>query len=517
MQFTPYALPAIVALLAKAGMFFYARYSKVHNLQTKLYLLFLFCLSAQNLVEICFFLRRGEELMFSPTQIGTLYYSASILAMALLLHFASVMGSTWRGKQVNVRRSLVILLYAPALILETLLWGGSQLILGFEPMSYTYTKIPGPLYFLFQLYAFGYMCAAGGLFMYGARAHRTTVARLQNRLVLTGLLPIIAVVLVVICMQQLGIRGVSATTTLPLAITFFLVVTAYATHQYRLFDIEFFVPWSKIRKRKTMFYERIKAVIAEIADMSSVHRIVQSLSAVLHCPVVLIGGPQPVLAMAGEALGVARFPVDELKKIDRIVVANEIVEAMPATHALMKRHKVAAIVPFHPHSEAAASWMLLGEAFSEQVYSPLDFKVVENLFARLADHFLDKQLLLRSQVVDAQQEMHILHQRLAKAWEQMETLRKKIGDLQSDNRSLRSHNAELVHRQLAAMEFEGWSGDAMNQTLEEHVAEFEVRLIAEALEHCGDDDSRAAELLGVPLFTLHQKLRSARQKRGSSD
>jgi DNA-binding protein Fis len=510
MQFALYALPAIVALLAKAGMFFYARRSKVHNLQTQIYLLFLFCMAIQNLMEIRFFVTNAQGLLDPPTTSGRVYFAVSTLAIAFLLHLALIMASNWRGKRQNMPAFGIVLIYTPALVLLSLLLFTPWVVAGFEPMGYTYTRVPGPLIFLWEIYAPMYLCLSVALFVYGTRKQITSFKRSQNKLMLAALAPIVVLVLVVIVGQRLGLRSFNATATLPIAVTIFLAVTAYATHQYRLFDIEFFLPWSKVRKHKTMFYERIKAVIAEIADMSSVHRIVQSLSAALHCPVVLVGSPQPVLAMAGEALGVARFPVDELKKIDRIVVANEIVEAMPATHALMKRHKVAAIVPFHPHSEAAASWMLLGEAFSEQVYSPLDFKVVENLFARLADHFLDKQLLLRSQLADAREEIHILHHRLATAWEQMETLRKKIGTLQQDDRSLRAHNAELVHRQLAAMESEGWTNGAKNQTLEERVAEFEARLITEALEHCGGDYSRAAEVLGVPLFTLHQKVRQNR-------
>jgi DNA-binding protein Fis len=501
MDISIYAVPAILALIAKAAIYLYSRSARIHNVETRLYLFLLLAISIQGLAEVTFFMDRAKELV--PTT-GILYFAVSIVAIALILHLAITL-SPHRLDQ----RYVVVALYIPVVVLEAILLVSKSMVLGFEPMQYSYTRLPGPHYFLFETYAVVCFSASIVLFWHGARSKVASI-RLKNSLMLVGVIPSALLVILVVSLQHFGIRIFNTTVTLPLTVTFFLAVTAYATHQYRLFDIKFFIPWSKVRQRKTAFYERIKAVIAEIADMSSVHRIVQSLSAALHCPVVLVGGPQPVLAMAGEALGVARFPVDELKKIDRIVVANEIVEAMPATHALMKRHKVAAIVPFHPHSAAAASWMLLGEAFSEQVYSPLDFKVVENLFARLADHFLDKQLLLRSQLADAREEIHILHHRLATAWEQMETLRKKIGTLQQDDRSLRAHNAELVHRQLAAMKSEGWTNGAKNQTLEERVAGFETRLIAEALEHCGGDYSRAAEVLGVPLFTLHQKVRQNR-------
>lgn len=507
MQFTPYALPAMVALLAKVGIFFYARYSKVHNLQTRLYLLFLFCLSIQNLMEIRFF-TSVEGLTNQPSTSGTVYFSVSILAIAFLLHLALVMATSWRREQENLSTAGLILLYMPAIILEVLIWNTSLVVAGFEPMAYTYTRVPGPLFFLWEIYAIGYLCTAAALLVYGTKTQVTTFQRLQNKLLLIGFLPIVAVVLAVIGLQHFGFRSFNATATLPLATTFFLAVTAYATHQYRLFDIQFFIPWSKLRKRKTEFYKRIQSLIAEIADMRSVHRVVESLSDALGCPVALVGGPKPVFAMAGEALGVARFPVDELKKIDRIVVANEIADAMPDTHALMKRHKVAAIVPFHPHSNTAASWMLLGDAFSEQVYSPLDFKVVETLFARLADHFLDTQLLLRSQLAEAREEMRALQRRLASAWEQLDENRQELRAVQEDNRRLRDKDNLLLHHDLALTEADMLElAEREKKTLEEYVAEFEARLIAETLRRCGGDRSRAAEVLGMPLITLSYKMR----------
>lgn len=506
MHFSFYALPAMVALLAKAAIFFYAHQSKVHNLQTKLYLVFLFALSIQNLAEIWAFAAHADGLPSPPT--GTLYFSASTLAIAFMLHFALSVAKSGSTRGDGVSALGIATLYIPALILQPLLWLTPLVVAGFEPMRYTYTKISGPLYFLFELYALGYLCATVVTLIYGARFQTTAHRRSQNKLLLLGLLPWIALVTLIIVLQQFGFRGFNSTVTLPIAITFFLVISAYATHQHRLFDIEFFVPWSKIRNRKTVFYRRIQFLIAEISKMSSVQKVLNSISDALHCPVALVGGPTPSLTIAGDAFGIARFPLDELKKVNNIVVANEIAEAMPSTHDLMKRHKVAAIVPFHPHSQAVASWMLLGEAFSEQVYSPLDFKTVETLFARLADHFLDNQLLLRSQLLEARREMDTLHTRLASAWEQIETLRRQLAETRSGNhqaqaRELAASNQDIAANQVGSEDRQA----AARGFLDEQVAEYEARLIARTMDHCDGDAPRAAELLGLPIATLHDKLR----------
>lgn len=499
MQFLPYAIPAILALVAKAGMFFYARYSRVQNTQTRLYLLFLFSLSIQNLAELTFFIARSNGLSSPPG--GTIYFAASIFALAFLLHLAIVMGTDVQRRSIST--TVLALLYGPVLVLQALLWGG-LLVAGFEPMGYTYTKVPGPAYFLFELFALGCLGTSVAFCVNGALRHSVPFHRIQNRLLLVGLLPLVALAILIIVLQRFGLTAFNTTATLPLAVTFFLAVTAYATHQIRLFDIEFFIPWSKVRKRKTAFYKRIQALIAEIADMSSVNKIVQGLADTLRCPVVLIGGPRPALAMAGEAFGIARFPVEELKKINSIVVANEIASAMPRTYSLMKRHKVAAIVPFHPHSEAAASWMLLGESFSEHVYTPLDFKVVETLFARLADHFLDKQLLLRSQLSEAQREMQLLQERLATAWDQLESARKNQKVLEEENHLLRRKNVELLREGVEQELLSQPSADT--RTPEEYRAEFEARMIEKALKHCGGDRERAAEILGLSEHALHHKI-----------
>lgn len=167
MQFTPYALPAIVALLAKLGMFFYARRSNVHNLQTRLYLLFLFSVSIQNVAEITFFTTRVDGSTIPPGV--RLYFAASIVAIGLFLHFAITIGTGSRLPSRDLPPYALVLLYAPTLILESLLWSGPLLVAGFDRMHYTYTKIPGPLYFLFECYAIGYLSAALALFVYGWR------------------------------------------------------------------------------------------------------------------------------------------------------------------------------------------------------------------------------------------------------------------------------------------------------------------------------------------------------------
>lgn len=506
-------LPASIALIFKLALLGYSIKSPTKNLTTRLFLVLLTVLALHNVSEILglnYFVQYG----ITPAAesygkfYGFAYFALLIPAIALILHVSLQL--SFDTPQQDPRTKLQYLLYLPGVVLLFLLLFTDKLVLGFQPFKNTVLRVPGPWYSLFETYLTVYLLAAIANLFYGARSSRTyTIRRIRNRLWLLGLLPMGVLVVYLIIANHFGLAKITSTIYLPIAITFLLVVTTYATHEYRLFDIEFFIPGSKIRKRKTVFYKRIQATIAEIADLRSVKEIVQHLAEVLSCPIALVASsrPVPITAMAGEALGLARFPRDELVKISHIVVANEIESVIPELYGLMTRHKVAAIVPFSPHSQAPTSWMLLGSSFSDQVYTPHDFRLLENLFERLADHFLDKQLLLRSQLAEARSERHNLQQRLATAWDQLEKTRSKLETVEEENKRLRAKDIFLFNQQIKQIEAEMLKNGPSNVTsLDEYVESFETKLIATALEYTNGHQSKAAELLGMRPNTLYYKI-----------
>ena len=164
---TLYALPAILALAAKGVIYLYARFSELRTLETRLYLWFLFALSVQNLAEVGIFVLCGAP--------SVRILRASIIAIALLLHLALVIAREWRHTLI-----WLALLYTPTIVLEILLWFTPWLVQGFEPLRYTYTRIPGSLYFLFELYALGYVAGAVALFIYGSLWARTAARQTKK-------------------------------------------------------------------------------------------------------------------------------------------------------------------------------------------------------------------------------------------------------------------------------------------------------------------------------------------------
>ncbi len=205
------------------------------------------------------------------------------------------------------------------------------------------------------------------------------------------------------------------------------------------------------------------------------------------------------------------FPRARLEKIAHIMVANEISDSLPDTHALMKQHGIAAIVPFYPHSRTAASWMLLGSSFSEQVHTPLDFRMVEKLFACMAEQFLDKLVFMRSQLNEARQQLRTLSQRL-------QTLEADVTMLRKENHTLHEQNLRLTNENVTAIQTTALGAAVpiatnvestdQEKTLEKYVTEFEAHLIAQALKRCDGNKSKAARLLGLRPNTLHYKIES---------
>lgn len=498
-------IPALIALLFKLVLLGYAAKSPTRNTTTRLFLVLLVVLALHNLVEFVglnYFVRHG--LTETMQQFGFAYIAFLIPAIALLLHVSLRISLDLPGFD---RYSLLeTLLYGPAVVLLFLLLFTDRLVVGFQMFQNTVLRVPGPLYFLFETYVAVYLLAALSNLCYGARPGRASAfRRSRNRLWLIGLLPTGLLLVYLIVANHFGWTKITSTIYMPITLTFFLIVTTYATHQYRLFDIEFFIPWSKVRRRKTAFYRRIQAVVAEIGEMRSVREILDSLAKALQCQVALIGGPRPLMAVASDNqcratgdVALSQFPPDALKNVDQIVVAHEIVDREPRLYELMKQYKVGAIVPFNSHSAISAHWMLLGERFSDNVYSPLDFKVVESLFNRIAERFLENLTLLRSQLSDAHGELHNLKRRLALAWDELSTARRRLAATESQNRALREEKANLLRERFRVIAHEIPDDIASGRkTLEQYLADTERSVLVAVLQAARGNKAKAARMLGL--------------------
>jgi hypothetical protein len=431
------SIPALVALLFKALLLGYSVRSAGRNLASRLFVALLLVLAAQNLVEFWGFNYRAEHGMGPLLQtLGFAYVGLLIPAIALILHVSLRLSFDLPANDRQWRWEY--LLYLPAAGLVFLLLFTDKLVLGFQAFQDTVLRIPGPWYFLVETYLELYLLATLANLFYGARSSRLPTARTRNRLWLLAILPTALLFIYLVAANHFGWTRITSTFYVPITLTFFLAVTAYATHQHRLFDIEFYIPWSKVRRRKTAFYRRIQATVAEFAELPSADAALERVAEVLRCPVALVGGGRPVFAAAGEgSIELAQFPHDVVAKVDRIVVAREISDGGSDTYGRMQQFKVAAIVPFYPNARTSASWMLLGESFNESVYTPLDFRKVEWLFERMGGFLLDKVGLLRAELDQASKENLALREKLALRPKEITALNERIRRLTAENEELR--------------------------------------------------------------------------------
>jgi hypothetical protein len=443
-----------------------------------------------------------------------------IPAIALILHVSLRLSFDLPAGDPRLRYQY--LLYLPGAGLLWLLVFTDTLVLGFRPFQDTVLREPGPWYFLFETYLEVYLLAALANLFYGARpSRRPAIARARNRLWLVAILPTALLFIYLIIANHFGWTRLTSTFYIPITLTFFLLVTTYATYQYRLLDIEFYIPGSPVRRRKTAFYRRIRATISEIAGLRAVRDILQPIADTLRCPVAMVGGIQPEVALAGDAqpsgpsaraaVRLAEFPHGALEKIADIVVAHEVADAMPETYSLMKKHGVAAIVPFNAHSDGAANWMLLGDQFSEQVYTPLDFSLVEQLFERIGERMGDSMLVVRTRLAEAHREIHHSKLRLGQAWQDLVQTRARLAEVNHEVRQLRAKNARLL-REKFALAGAGVHPDApvfdaaRRMTFADYVSACEARVIGDALRHCHGDLVKAAQMLDMETGALREKL-----------
>jgi Bacterial regulatory protein, Fis family len=504
------SIPALVALIFKFILLGYTVRSPVRNSVTTPFLALLVAFTLLNLDEFIV-LNYIPRYGMTPTvqAAGFVYIGLWGPLAAILLHLSlalSVDGSA----QSN--RWLLLALYAPFLPIEFLLFFTDKLVLYFRPFLYSIFRVPGPWYWVCESLVVSYLIATVMILLYGARTTRSALARTRNRLWLLALMPLLLLTIYLIVAHHFGSLNVTFPVYVPLALTFFLLMTTYATHErprpggfyrflYRLFDIESYLPWSDTYRRKSALYNRIRELIARVGDFGSVKQVVRQLSDVLQCPIALMDRAQ-VAAQSGASLEITNFPRDTLLGIDNMVVAHELTRSRPQLHALMTRHKVAAIVPFHPRSRAAA-WMLLGEAFSEQVYTPIDFDEVRKLFGRLADYLLDEQMRLRSEVTQTQRQTRELQQSLDDAAQRLNAMSERVEAPPTTDHPGADTSAHIGPS----------DAPTSRKTLYDYVAELERRMIEQALADCGGNQAKAAVRLGVRANTLHYMI----QRYGLSD
>lgn len=442
-----YTLPAIFAFISKIVILVLSLRAERHNLQTRLFIVAVALSMMVNIIEIA-----GLQKMLAANRALVIHYAAHIMMLAVLVQLA--VSISFDRLSVELFSKIGMMIYGYALLLEGLLIFTPWLVVGIEPLGgYTYTRIPGSLYWTYEFFIVASMLAITLLPAWGLRRGQDAAIRNRCKIWLALSAPLAVLILTIIGLLHFGFRWFNASVTAPLLVAALLAAIGYAVHHSRPVDLNFYLPGSRVKKSKTKLYDQLAAFSQVIPRFRTVSRLLKQLATILGCPVALIS-QRETLHDASANFTLSNFPLSALHDIGRMVVSSEIRESEPGLHALMAQHGAAAIVPLFPHSSAARHWLLLGDPFSRSIYMPQDFQEIERLFGRIAGLLLDKLL-------------------------------------QTDKKPSPAPK-------IAA------SGS--KKSLPESVAKFEAKLIQQALTSCDGNQAHAARLLGIRPNTLHYKI-----------
>lgn len=489
------SIPALIALVLKLGLLTYALFTPRRNFLTNLFLVLVAVFTVQNVVEFVGLNELAARGAVKELEAyGFAWVAFLMVAVAVLLHIS--LRVSFDLPELPGGRAVATLIYAPLLGLLYLLLFTDLVIQGFRPYLDAVVRVPGPYYFLAATYFALYILASLANLIYGARRGRpSATARARNRLWLLAILPTAALVMYLVAAQHLGIAKLTGAVYLPITVTFFLLVTAYAISHQRLFDVDILFPWSRNRRERVAFRARIDATADQAREQRTPHELLERLRETLHCAVALASSSRPLMAAAGLPVTVAEFPREALKEITTTTVRDEIRDTNPALAQKMTEHGIEAVVPCFPNSKTLGSWLLLGEGFSKNVYSTDDFEHLEHLIAAVRDHLIDK-------IPAADGAFAEMERRARVAREINEKLQNQHDSLVEENRRLR---AQIGTTAVAAGVVTEVNRDG-TVTLDDMVAELETKIITQVLEQCEGNRAEAARRLGLRANTFHYKL-----------
>jgi DNA-binding protein Fis len=464
-----YSLPAAIALFIKLLVLYFSWRTEARNIKTRLFLsatVVSLGISVVETVGVNFKSLEPIKVLGYLDFFGYSYYAFFIPFLGLLIILAVVISEEKRAFAISIATAIYVL------ILEYLLLFTPLLITDFQPFKFSVTRTPGPLYGLFEFLIVVSTLTVLLFPLQGIKADRSPLVRSQCKLWLATATPVVLIIVLAFALLHFNIRLFNTAATLPLASALLLVAVGYAVHNQRIIELDFYLPWSHTRKHKSLLYSRLGTATAE----RSIEQAIRNLADILKCPAALISPHKSSAIDAGNgASALSGFPREELEKVDRMLVANE-GQDLPDVRRSMSALGVGVIIPFFPHSSIAASWLLLGNGFNAHIYTPLDFRTLQQLLDRLAILLLDDVLRPDSPLRQAALELR---------------------DLQSSQEFLQAQFQRLFLREPAAVS---------PRALDDYVSEFEAAIIKRALDYCEGNRARAARLLGLRPNTLHYKI-----------
>jgi hypothetical protein len=248
-----YALPALAAIIVKAAMLWWSR--KL-ILETWPFFAFLFFLAVHNCFEIAFYVEPSPAF---KTAMMYGYYVAAVVALG----FGVVFGvGLWRPELAG---KTAVWTTACSGLIAVLILGTDYVVAGFEPLNFSYTRVPGPAYVIFPIWAVGCLAAMVTAIVMSIRYAGSNYVKARNSLILAGFMPFVLVTGIVPLLMIMGFH-INAAMVVPITTTIFLLIVLHALTHDAIFDVRALVIG-------TEQFRRFKKLMAHVAF---VHRTPQS-------------------------------------------------------------------------------------------------------------------------------------------------------------------------------------------------------------------------------------------------
>lgn len=215
--------------------------------------------------------------------------------------------------------------------------------------------------------------------------------RNQCKLWIAATAPLVLLVLTVITLLQLNIRWFNISVTSPFIVALAFASIGYVVHKRPIIEIDFYIPGSRARKRKTSFYHQLSDLERDVVRIPSLQEVVDRVSDVLRCPIALVTIFGLSLKSQGAPEKLLKLSAAELTGIDRFTARDAEISSR-AIYGLLLKSRTEAVIPFFPHASSLSFWLLCGEPFNRQIYSARDYKLFKGIIEKLAGLLLEKMI-----------------------------------------------------------------------------------------------------------------------------
>jgi len=194
-----------------------------------------------------------------------LYYSLVFVAASLILSLSHKLDP----EKIIPSKPFYSTIILISFFLATLSLYTNLIIEGALINSYSLSRIPGKLYWLFQAYILLYMILSPLLIWRGILNSKNPLDKKRRKVILVSFFPLIGTVLLVIILMQAGVQ-INWSIFLPLSTIAFILAYLFTENRNDLFKVLVNIPFSEERKAYKLINSRILEYISKTQTNESI-------------------------------------------------------------------------------------------------------------------------------------------------------------------------------------------------------------------------------------------------------